>query len=187
MRPILPLFAVTLFASVPALAIEPVGVPAFHSVELRGGGEVLVRPGPTQRVTIVEGSSRFTRFRVERGGQLRIDSCTGDCPRPYRLRIEIQSPRAPDLAVSGGGEIHVVPGFAPQSRLAAAVNGGGGIDARSLDAAEVTAAVHGGGDLQVHARSTLTAAVNGGGTIRYSGNPQVTSAIAGGGTVLRTN
>ena len=187
MRSTFPLFAVALATSVPALAIEPIALPAFDSVELRGGGEVLVRPGPAQRVTILEGSSRVTRFRVEHGGQLRIDACTRDCPQSYRLRVEIQSPQAPDLAVSGGGEIHAAPGFAPQPRLAAAVNGGGKIDARALDVAEVTAAVHGGGELEVRARSTLTAAVNGGGSIRYSGNPRVTSAIAGGGTVRRSN
>jgi hypothetical protein len=136
-------------------------------------------------VTILEGSSRFTHIYVEHGHNLRIDVCDRDCPPHYRLRVEIQSPRVPDLAVDGGGEISVANGFAPEGHLAAAVNGGGKIDARAVEAADVTAAVNGGGDLFVRARSTLTGAVRGGGVVRYWGNPSVTTAVAGGGSVQR--
>jgi hypothetical protein len=183
MRPILPLFAAALAVSAPALATEIVPVPQFRSVELRGGGVVTVVPGPAQRVTILEGSSQFTRVRVGRDGQLRIDTCTEQCPRVYRLRVEIQSPRVPDLAVNGGGLISTTGTFRPQSQLSAAVNGGGKIDARSIEATNVSAAVNGGGDLMVRPRSVLSAAINGGGHVRYWGNPAVSSAIHGGGAV----
>ncbi|HET8749945.1 MAG TPA: DUF2807 domain-containing protein [Sphingomicrobium sp.] len=183
MRSTLPFFAFAFAMSVPALAGEAVPIPHFDSVELRGGGSVTVVPGPVQRVTLIEGSSQFTRFHVERGGQLKIDTCNGRCPEHYRMRVEIQSPQAPDLAVSGGGAIAAQGGFAPQRRLAVAVDGGGKIDARSVEAASVTAAVNGGGQLLVHPRSNLSAAVSGGGSIRYWGNPQVTTAINGGGSV----
>jgi hypothetical protein len=183
MRSIIPLFALALAISGPAFATEVVPVQPFRSVELRGGGNVVVVPGPVQRVTIIEGSTRFTGFRVGADGKLRIDTCNEDCPRFYRMRVEIQSPRVPDLAVTGGGEIAVQGGFRPQPQLSVAINGGGRIDGRSLDAADVSAAVNGGGVIAVHPRSTLSAAVHGGGAIRYSGNPQVTTAIAGGGHV----
>src|SRR3954465_9857304 len=111
MRSIIPLFAVALAVSSPPVATGPVPVPPFRSVELRGGGNVVVVPGPVQRVTIVDGSSRFTRFRVEGAGQLKIDTCNAQCPQLYHLRIEIQSPRVPDLAISGGGLISVAGGF----------------------------------------------------------------------------
>jgi hypothetical protein len=187
MRSILPLFAVALAASAPVLATESVPVPQFRSVELRGGGSVVVVPGPAQRVTIVEGSSQFTRMRVENDGQLRIDTCNERCPQSYRLRVQIQSPRVPSLAVAGGGNITTSGGFAPESHLAAAVNGGGTIDARTVDAASVSAAVNGGGDLLVRPRQSLAAAVNGGGHIRYWGSPAVTMAVRGGGTVSQGN
>lgn len=182
MRSTIPLFALALAVSAPALSTELVPVPAFRSVELRGGGNVTVVPGPAQRVTIVDGSSQYTRVRVERD-MLKIDACNGRCPSNYRLRIEIQSPHVPDLAVNGGGSIVAQPGFAPQSRLAAAVNGGGKVDSRAVQAGTVSAAVNGGGELVVSARSMLTAAVNGGGTVRYVGHPQVTSVVHGGGIV----
>jgi hypothetical protein len=187
MRSMIPLFAAVLAVSAPALALEVVPVPSFRSVELRGGGDVLVRPGPVQRVTIVEGSTRFTRVRVGRDGRLTIDACNERCPHSYRLRVEIESPRVPDLAVAGGGVVHAAGGFAAQRDLAAAVNGGGKVDARAIDAIDVSAAVNGGGEVDVRPRSTLSAAVNGGGAIRYWGNPQVTSAVMGGGSVQRAN
>src|SRR5438270_6174746 len=107
MRSIMPLFAVALAVSAPAVATELVPVPPFRSVELRGGGDVVVVPGSVQRVTIVDGSARFTRIRVERDGKLKIDACNEQCPHFYRLRLEIESPRVPDLAVTGGGAIAV--------------------------------------------------------------------------------
>ena len=182
-RSIYPLFAVALMAAAPALAGEVVPVPYFNAVGLRGGGDVVIVPGPVERVTILEGSSRFTRIYVEHQGSLRIDACDGPCPPFYRLRIEIESPRVPVLAVDGGGTMSVAPGFAPERHLVAAVNGGGRIDTRAVATADVTAAVNGGGELLVGAASSLTGAVRGGGDIRYLGNPVVTSAIEGGGSI----
>lgn len=187
MRSALPLFAFAVAVSAPALAVEIVLVPAFRGIELRGGGTVVLTRGPVQRVTITEGSSAFTRLRVDRRGKLTIDACNQRCPRHYRLRIEVQSPRVPDVAIMGGGTISVASGFAPQSELSAAVNGGGRIDAHALDAANVSAAINGGGRIDVLARRSLSAAVNGGGDIRYWGNPDVAMAVQGGGLVRRAN
>lgn len=183
MRSILPLFALAMASAVPAVATEVVPVPAFRSVELRGGGLVNVVPGPTQRVTIVEGSSQFTHMRVEADGKLRIDTCNERCPHLYRLRVQIESPRAPDLAIRGGGEILTARGFRPQSQLSLAINGGGKIDAGAVDAGAVSAAVNGGGIITVKPRATLSAAVNGGGLVRYCGRPAVSMAVHGGGAV----
>lgn len=183
MRSLLPFFTAALLASAPALASEFVPVPPFNSIQLRGGGVVSVVPGPVQRVTILEGSSQVTRMEVEPSGRLRIDTCNDRCPERYRLRVEIQSPRVPDLAIDGGGQINAAGGFRPQRELSAAINGGGRIDARSVEAADVSAAVNGGGELLVRPRAELSAAVNGGGHVRYWGNPMVSSAIHGGGAV----
>jgi hypothetical protein len=183
MRSPIPVLAAALVASMPAVADEVIPVPQFRSAELRGGGQVTVIPGPVQRVAIVEGSSRFTHIYLDRDSQLRIDTCNEQCPREYRLRVVIQSPQVPALAVKGGGQITTAAGFAPQPELAAAVSGGGRVDARSVEALRVSAAVNGGGELLVRPRASLAAAVNGGGHIRYWGNPEVSSAIRGGGGV----
>ncbi|HKP34771.1 MAG TPA: DUF2807 domain-containing protein [Sphingomicrobium sp.] len=183
MRSILPLFAVALAVSAPVLATEVVPVAGFRSVQLVGGGIVTVVPGPAQRVTILEGSSQFTRMRVQPNGKLKIVTCDDRCPHTYRLRVRIQSPRVPDLAISGGGVITAAGGFRPQSQVSVAINGGGKIDARAIEAADVSAAVNGGGEILVRPRSVLSAAVNGGGRVRYWGNPRVSMAVHGGGAV----
>jgi hypothetical protein len=183
MRTIIPLFATAMAASAPVLATEAVPVSPFNSIELRGGGELTLRPGPVQRVTLIEGSSQFTNIRVLSQKRLRIDACNERCPRHYRLRILVESPAVPILAVQGGGTITASPGFAEPRELTLAVGGGGVIDTRAVPSSAVTAAVSGGGVIKVQARGALTAAVNGGGEIRYLGNPAVTTAIQGGGTV----
>ena len=185
MRSIVPLFAFAFAASAPAVAAEHVPVPAFRSVELHGGGSVLLRPAAQQRVTLLEGSTRFTRLRVNRDGELRISICEGRCPRYYRLRVLVEGPQVPDVAITGGGSITAAGGFSPQRRLSAGINGGGSIDLRSVAANDVSAAVNGGGSIAVRPRARLNAAVNGGGAIRYWGDPQVTMAVHGGGTVTR--
>ena len=185
MPSIFPLFAAALAVAAPALATEVVPVGNFRSVQLMGGGIVSVVPGSVQRVTIVEGSSQFTRMRVEPNGKLKIMTCDERCPHTYRLRVVIQSPTVPDLGINGGGKIDAGGGFRPQSQLSAAVNGGGQIDARSVDATNVSAAVNGGGQVLVRPRSSLSAAVNGGGHVLYWGNPRTSVAIHGGGSVSR--
>lgn len=185
MQTVFPIFALAFAISAPALAADAVPVPHFQSIELRGGGDVSIVPGPVQRVMIVEGSTQFTTFRVIRDGKLRIDACNERCPRNYPLHIRIESPTVPDVAIAGGGLIRTGGGFAPQHQLAAAVMGGGTIDVRSVSASDVSAAINGGGDIYVRPRATLSAAVNGGGDVHYSGNPQVSMAVRGGGDLRR--
>jgi hypothetical protein len=183
MRYMLPTLLLAFVASVPALAAETVPLRPFHNVELIGGGEVTLVPGPVQRVTILEGSTQFTRLRVDGNGKLKIDACGERCPPHYNLRIEIQAPGMPGVGVTGGGAIRAGSGFAEQSQIAAGVTGGGTIDLRAVRGANVAVGVNGGGRVLVNARASLAVGVNGGGEVRYLGNPQVTSAIDGGGTV----
>jgi len=185
-RTILPLLGLALVSSVPAIAAEPIPLPHFDSVGLEAGGDVYIVPGPVQRVTLVDGSTEFTHFEMRRGDQLQIStSCSSRCPRDYRLKIVIESPRVPDVAVKAGGRIIAQRGFAPQRQVSAAVNAGGTVDLRALTADSVSAAVHAGGDIYVRPRLALSAAVSAGGDIHYSGNPSVSMAVQGGGDVRR--
>ncbi len=186
MRFLLPLAIIAFAVPAPTQAAESVPLPSFRSVQLRGGGDVLLVRGPVQRVTVLNGSTAFTRFTV-RDGQLRIDACNERCPRNYDLQIRIEAPSVPDVAIQGGGTIRAAGGFAPQGQLSAAIQGGGRIDVRTVAVGDVSAAINGGGQIAVRPRATLSAAVNGGGTVRYSGNPQVSMAVHGGGDVIRSN
>ena len=164
---------------------EVVPVGHFDSVGLSGGGHVVLRYGAAERVTILHGSTRYTHVYVEGGHGLRIDACNNDCPMHYDLEIEIVMPRVTAVAISGGGHIESAPGFPTQGTITAAIHGGGRIDIRTIDTTDATAAVNGGGRISLHSDKRLTAAVNGGGSIGYSGSPDVTSVVNGGGSVHR--
>ena len=172
----------------PAAAAETVPLPKFRQIELHGGGTVIVRHGPAQRVTVLNGSTRFTELKVTgrpRNERLVIDACNDRCPRQYRLEILVESPSAPDVGIWGGGSITVDQGFKAQDEISASVNGGGNIDLRAVPVSRASAAINGGGDIQLQASRTLSGVVNGGGLIRYWGNPSVSSAINGGGLIRR--
>ena len=175
-----------LLAVAPASAQELVPVGPFDSVELEGGGRVTVRHGDVQAVRLLKGSTALTRFRVDGSGKLRIEACNNDCPHHYDLEVEITTPHIRGLAISGGGAISSDGNF-PERRLALAVEGGGAIDTRTIDAESAEAAVEGGGVIKLRATGELTAAVNGGGEIRYWGQPRVTQAVNGGGEIERGN
>ena len=171
----------------PAEAATTVPARPFDTLELRGGGHVVLKHGPAQIVRILNGSTQYTNIHAdaEEPRKLVIDTCNSDCPHQYDLDIEIVTPDMPAVAISGGGAIESAGGFPSQHSVTAAVHGGGHIDLRSVDAADATAAVDGGGSISVKAADGLTAAVNGGGKIRYWGNPRVTEAVNGGGSVSR--
>ena len=183
--------AAVIAAAAPAAAETPVPVAKFNSIQLRGGGEVLLRHGPVQRVTIVEGSTAFTRIAVgEDDGRrnkdlLVIDACNAQCPRIYKLKVEIVAPDIEAVAVSGGGAIRTVGNFRAGDSLAVAVHGGGHIDVRSARPSSVAAAINGGGTIFARPEASLAAAIRGGGEIQYWGDPSVVTSVQGGGRVRR--
>ncbi|HEY1614227.1 MAG TPA: DUF2807 domain-containing protein [Rhizomicrobium sp.] len=173
----------TLGAGAHAQTVVP--APPFSSIELEGGGHIVLKHGNTQQIRLLKGSTEFTRFIVEERnpGKLRIEACNKDCPHQYDLEIEITTPDIQGVAISGGGAIESGAGFPAQHNLSAAVEGGGRIDMRAMSVANATAAVDGGGKIMIKADDELTAAIHGGGSIRYWGSPKVTEAVEGGGEV----
>jgi hypothetical protein len=171
-----------LAAAAPAAAQTRVEVPAFDSVNLRGGGEVVVRHGDRQSVTMIRGDLETSRFRVDSDGELEILACVRSC-RNYDLRVEIVTPRLDAVGIDGGGEIRAEGAFPESDTLAIGIDGGGEIDMAAIPAETVAAGINGGGLIVTHAERRLAAGISGGGAVRYRGDPQVTSAINGGGTV----
>ena len=172
-------------ACAPAVSAEtPLSVAPFNAVELQDGGQVTIRPGPAQRVILVEGDAGEVRAEVE-GGRLRLRKCRTACSHRGRLRIEIVTPQLESLAVRDGGIISVERGFAPQPTFAASVFSGGAIDMRGVAADSVAASIDQGGVILARPAVRLDAAVNQGGRITYWGDPRVRSSIRRGGVVER--
>ena len=161
-----------------AAAQQESAVAPFRSVALSHGGEVNVRHGAAQSVTVVAGQADLS---VE-NGQLRISRCR-TCPHRDRLRVEVVAPALDSLSVEQGGRIVVSGGFPPQAQLAASVFSGGALDLRALPADSVAASVDQGGVILTRVAGRLDAAVREGGRITYWGDPRVQQAIAHGGVV----
>lgn len=179
----LSLTVAVLIAAAPAAAQGPIALPEFDEIELQGGGEVTIRHGAAQRVTMVRGDGTMTRFTVE-DGRLEIDACIRRC-RDYDLEIEIVTPDVDALAIRGGGSIRAEGAFPDRDDLAVAVTGGGAIDIRPIHVREVAAAITGGGTIRTRARDNLAVSINGGGLVTYWGDPATSVAINGGGMVRR--
>ena len=182
-KPILACVFIAAFA-VPASPQTPIRVGAFDSIELRGGGEVVVRHGREQRVTLVSGDPNLASFEVDGDGDLVIRPCRSSC-RNQKLRVEVVTPELDAVAIHGGGVIRTEGAFPARGSLALAVNGGGMLDARSIRAASVATSIHGGGRIRTSPARSLAASIVGGGAVTYTGDPRTTVSINGGGTVTR--
>ncbi len=154
----------------------------FTSVELHNGTKAVLQYGTVHRVTLLKGSTDFSRIRVSQQ-RLVIDKCPDKCPRGYELQVEIVTPVILALSVANGGRIESQGDFPRQAALSLAVSNGGVLDARAILASNITAAVAHGGRILAKPQAKLIASVNQGGMITYWGTAQVTSAIEHGGVV----
>lgn len=157
----------------------------FSSVELRNGGRVFLRHGPTQRVTLLKGVPVYTQITIAGEGQLVIDKCRNKCPRGYELEIEIVAPDIAGISIAHGGTIEVRGSFPRREEIRVAVTNGGTIDIRAMTVDSVTALISQGGRIFTKPQSAMIASVRQGGNIIYWGDAQVISSVRHGGLVIK--
>ena len=190
MRSLLPLTCVVIVLSTTPSAqafgqSEPIRLAPFRSVELRNGGKVVLRHGPTQRVTFLKGSPDYTRVTIVSGDELVIDKCRTKCARGYELELEITSPALARVSVAEGGTLQSRGDFPRQAEIGVTVHNGGTVDIRSVPVSSVTASVVSGGRIFVKPLTAIVASVVQGGIILYWGDARVTRSIEQGGVVER--
>lgn len=157
----------------------------FQGIDLHGGGDVVLKHGAVQRVTILKGSLQYSKLTVV-NGTLDVSACDSwwNCPRNYDFKVEIETPMLSAIAVHGGGELSTEGAFPAQDRLSLAIHGGGDADVRAIPVRNASVSVHGGGDLRVTATEALSGSVEGGGDVTYWGHPkQLSVATHGGGDI----
>jgi hypothetical protein len=180
----LPILALALAGAVPAAAETPVPVGAFEGVSLIGGGEVRLRHGPVQKVTLLRGDLAVSSIAIENDKSLVIRACRRSC-RNVELLVEVVTPDIEAVAITGGGTVAAGPGFPASRHLAASVTGGGTLDLDSLPANHVAASIRGGGLIRTDATGDLAVSILGGGNVTYLRDPRTTVSINGGGTVRK--
>ncbi len=156
--------------------------PRFDGISITGGGQVIVKRGPSHNVRIVRGDPAALEITSTRQSGLSI-RCRPNACRHFTPRVEVTTPFVSALAINGGGYMLVERGFGPQRDLALSVRGGGQIDTTALAASKVAASISGGGKIETRAGASLAASVRGGGAISYYGTPQMATSIQGGGAV----
>jgi putative autotransporter adhesin-like protein len=176
-------FAAVLVLSAPIAAQNIASVGPFRSIELHDGGHVSLRHGATQQVTFVKGNSDCARLSLN-DGRLIIGK-QHRCGHMNELEIEIVTPEIDELRVSDGGRIQTRGSFPHQGELKTSVSQGGVIDARTILADRITAAVEQGGQILLRPQVTLNARVSDGGQITYWDNPRVQSSVQHGGAVTK--
>lgn len=180
-----------MIAVLAGLAVPPEGVSetsfsveSFRSVTLMGGGEVIVRHGPAQRVTLLKGRRECTSVTVEEG-ELFIEGPHRRCRGERGLTILVQTPEIDQVMVTNGGTLRTSGAFPAQRELVGTVENGGRLDIRSMKADVVRAAVRQGGGILTRPQASLIAKVEQGGAVSYWGNPKVKSSVHHGGAVVR--
>jgi hypothetical protein len=179
---LLAITTLSMTASLVAQTVIPVG--PFQSIELHNGGDVIVRHGSAQRVTIVSGSLRSTQVRVIDGQRLVIDNYR-QSHSDDRIQIEVVTPAISALSVSNGGTLQSLGTFPVQAAIRAGVEQGGTIDIRSIAAASVDASIYSGGRIFTNPRETLAGTVRSGGGITYWGAAHVKRSVREGGVVAK--
>jgi Putative auto-transporter adhesin, head GIN domain len=177
-------------------------VSAFHSVELAGGNNVVIRVGEKQSVVIKADDNLLDRVTTKvQAGTLVIGNTPGSLTAKSPMSVVVTVPTLSELTLAGGGNI-VVSGIKAESltvtlsgsgnftgsgtahSLGVTLSGSGNAFFTRLPTDNVHAVLSGSGTIYVMATRSLDAAVPGSGTIVYSGNPQhVTKSVTGSGAI----
>jgi len=169
----------------PVMAGEVIALPPFQALDLHGGGDVVLKHGAVQKVTILKGDPKISKLFVK-DGTLDVSACDDwwSCPHNYDLKVEIVTPMLTAISVHGGGDLTTDGAFPAQDKMSLDIHGGGDADVKAIPVKNANVSVHGGGDLRVTATGALSGSVEGGGDVTYWGHPKsVAVATHGGGDI----
>ncbi len=182
---------------------ETRNVGAFRGVNLAGSGDMEIKLGTTESVTIkaddnivplIETTILNGRLTIRTKPLTNITTSNG-------IRITVVAKSLDEITLAGSGSIKAtgmtgpnlivtlpgsgditVTGTAQQATIT--LLGSGNIYCDGLKASSVAATIMGSGNITAYAEKSLDASILGSGTIRYSGSPdQVTKSIKGSGTI----
>ena len=177
-------------------------VPAFHSVELAGGNNVVIHVGGKQSVVVKADDNLVNRVTTKvESGTLVIGNTPGSLTTKSPMSVDVTVPTLDALTLAGGGNIVVdgikaesltvtlsgsgnVTGSGTATSLGVTLDGSGNVWFTGVAANDVHAVLSGSGNIFVTATKTLAASVPGSGTISYTGHPQaVTKSVTGSGEI----
>jgi hypothetical protein len=185
-------------------ASETRQVSGFTNIDLRGVGDVIVRQGDSEALTIEADDNVLPNLTSDVvDGTLRLDRKPGFGLRsqtPIRYQVTVTDLDGLTLSGSGtvvaenltvdslstdisGSGVVTLSGTATDQRVV--VSGSGRHEASRMATDRVTANVSGSGEIVVDVRQDLRVDISGSGTVTYSGDPSVSESISGSGRLVK--
>ncbi|MBK9125914.1 MAG: DUF2807 domain-containing protein [Chloroflexi bacterium] len=178
-------------------------VSGFSRIEMSSGGEIVVRVGDAESLTISAEDNFMPLIKTEvRSGWLVISHEQNKSLSPTRpLVYTITVPRLQEVKVNGGGPVTAtgidedsfavtVSGSSNFTLTGTAqtqsysINGSGFVNATELTGTRATVTITGMGNVDVNVSDSLDVTISGSGTVTYAGSPDVTENITGQGQVV---
>jgi hypothetical protein len=183
-----------------SLRTEARDVGGFSTIELAGGGDVIIEQSGTESLSIeAEDNLLPDLFSDVSGGILRLGTRDGvdlapTLPITYRVTVDdlaglqlsgsgsvtaagITTP-AISIDIRGSGDV-TIDGTADSQTVT--ISGSGNYNAGGLGTSDSTTEISGSGDVTLNALDTLEADISGSGNVTYSGDPLVSQDISGSG------
>jgi len=178
-------------------------VSGFSRIEMLSSGEIVVRVGDVETLTISGEDNQLPLITTEAAsGWLVIrheshKSLSATKPLVYTITV----PRLQEVKISGGGPV-TATGIDEDSFTATisgasnftlsgtaqtqsyTINGAGFVNASALIGAQARVTITGMGSVEVNASDSLDVTISGSGTVVYAGNPDITRNITGQGQVI---
>lgn len=176
-------------------------VPQLHHLQLKGSGEVYVRPMQIEDMyAAVEGSGNIKLFDMQGGSLLLRMSGSGDIhvAKLNLEKLEIQLSGSGDIflgelvagqietSINGSGDIKTQDGGSAKV-IEMNIVGSGDIDFTPVDIASVEVNIMGSGTARVGVVERLDVNIMGSGDVHYRGDPDVDQSILGSGDLRREN
>ena len=152
----------------------------FDRVELRGGGEIMIRFSSDYTF---ENTSDNSYWAVGIDDDALVLSCYKSCVGSNSRSGIVTMPRIEGLKIKGGADIDFEGAFEKRDEFKIELLGGGDVNAFAVPADKVDVSIKGGGDIKVSPSSELNVSIFGGGDVQYRGTPEVSKSIFGGGEV----
>ncbi len=150
-----------------SIRTEDRSVPPFSAIEVEGSGNVTLRQGIVQSVTVETDDNALPYVKTEVvGGVLHVGFKPGTrIMRLTRLEFRITAPRIEGIVIAGSGDVRAATPIEARS-LSLEIRGSGSIDA-SLQADTLATRIGGSGDINVDGQARdLSVTINGSGSVR---------------------
>ncbi|HET7399649.1 MAG TPA: head GIN domain-containing protein [Intrasporangium sp.] len=179
-------------------------VRGFSRVELSGIGDVRVRQGDSESLSITAETNLLPLLTSDvSDGTLRLETRSGAVLRPTQpITYDVTMKDLTGVAVSGSGSVAATAVRTPRLEVEisgsgtvsvdgavetqdVSVSGSGRYEGGRLASTTASVQLSGSGSADLAVRERLRAEVSGSGTVTYSGDPRVTQDISGSGSLRK--